>query len=429
MNNKFDLDTIDCNFKNFYIKDILKKLNLSPKCKINITNPTLIRRYYEMWNCITIKNWINFYSWIYLRNIGKILCKETEVSLFNFYSTKLHGIGKMKPDNERALEFVESKLGMVLSKLYVEKYFSDDKRKIMITELVDYIKKSFKTKLEKNTWMLKETKLKAIEKLEKMNFKIVCPNKGEWRDYNDLIINKDATIIKNLLSIKKFETDYEFSQLNRPVDKTEWFMNPHDVNAYYSPTYNEIVFPAGILQGDFFGDDMIKNFGAIGVVIGHEITHGFDDQGCKFDCNGNLHIWFSKIDTKNFSNRTIKLEKQFNRLSIEGLKLDGKLTLGENIADLGGVSISYSAMEEYMTDKNEELTEEYKKKFFTSFAKIWKSKETPESTKLKVTTDPHSPPKYRVNQILGNFEPFLNLYKITDKDGMYIKLEDRANIW
>lgn len=429
MNNKFDLNIIDCNFKNFYIKDILKKLNLSPKCKINITNPTLIRRYYEMWNCITIKNWINFYSWIYLRNIGKILCKETEESIFNFYSKKLYGIGEMKPDNERALEFVESQIGMVLSKLYVEKYFSDDKRKIMITELVDYIKKTFKTKLENNTWMLKETRLKAIEKLEKMNFKIVCPNEGEWRDYNDLIINKDLSIIDNSLNVLRFETNYEFSQLNKPVDKTEWFMNPHDVNAYYSPNYNEIVFPAGILQGDFFGDDMIKNFGGIGVVIGHEITHGFDDEGCKFDSNGNLNMWFSNIDTKNFSDKSIKLQKQFDNLSIEGLKLDGKLTLGENIADLGGVSISYMAMEEYMKYKTINLTDEDKKKFFKSFAKIWKSKATPESTRMRVTTDPHSPPIYRVNQILGNFKPFLDLYEIKEGNDMYINEEDRAHIW
>ena len=257
----------------------------------------------------------------------------------------------------------------------------------------------------------------------------MCPNEGEWRDYNDLIINKDLSIIDNSLNILRFETNYEFSQLNKQVNKTEWFMNPHDVNAYYSPNYNEIVFPAGILQGEFFGDDMIKNFGGIGVVIGHEITHGFDDEGSKFDCDGNLNIWFSKTDTKNFNDKSIKLQKQFDNLYIEGLKLDGKLTLGENIADLGGVSISYSAMEEYMKDKSIDLTNEDKKKFYTSFAKIWKCKATPESTRLRVTTDPHSPPIYRVNQILGNFKPFLDLYEIGEKDTMYINEEDRAYIW
>lgn len=426
MNNKYDLDVIDCNFKKFYIKDILSLLNLSPKSKINITNPKLIRRYYEMWNCITIKNWIEFYSWIYLRNVGQLLCRETDKIIFNFYSGVLNGVYDMKPDEERALDFVDSQIGMILSKIYVKKYFPDEKRK-MITDLVNSIKITFKKRLENNQWMSEETKLKALEKLEKMNFKIVSPNEGEWRNYNNLIIGNNLSLIENVINIKEFDEAYEFSYLNKPVDKTQWFMNPHDVNAYYSPNYNEIVFPAGILQGDFFGDNMVKNFGGIGVVIGHEITHGFDDEGRKFDCDGNLNNWFTDTDIKSFESKSIKLEKQFDNLSIEGMKLDGKLTLGENIADLGGVVISYNAMEEYMKDKD--LTDEDRKTFFTSFAKIWKSKATSESIKLRAATDPHSPPIYRVNQILGNFKPFLDLYNISDNDDMYIDENQRADIW
>ena len=426
MNNKYDLDVIDSNFKKFYIKDILSLLNLSPESKINITNPKLIRRYYELWNCITIKNWIEFYSWIYLRNVGQLLCKETDKIIFNFYSGVLNGVYDMKPDEERALDFVDSQIGMILSKIYVKKYFPNEKRK-MITDLVNSIKITFKKRLENNKWMSKETKLKALEKLEKMNFKIVCPNEGEWRNYNNLIISNTLSLIQNVMNIKEFDEAYEFSYLNKPVDKTQWFMNPHDVNAYYSPNYNEIVFPAGILQGDFFGDNMVKNFGGIGVVIGHEITHGFDDEGRKFDCDGNLNNWFTDTDIKSFESKSIKLEKQFDNLSIEGIKLNGKLTLGENIADLGGVVISYNAMEEYMKDKD--LTDEDRKTFFTSFAKIWKSKATSESTKLRAATDPHSPPIYRVNQILGNFKPFLDLYNISDNDDMYIDENERADIW
>tara|TARA_Y100000590_G_scaffold283616_1_gene319099 strand:+ start:1140 stop:3011 length:1872 start_codon:yes stop_codon:yes gene_type:complete len=426
MNNKYDLDVIDCNFKKFYIKDILSLLNLSPHGKINITNPKLIRRYYELWNCITIKNWIDFYSWIYLRNIGQLLCKETDKIIFNFYSGVLNGVYDMKPDEERAVDFVDSQIGMILSKIYVKKYFPDEKRK-MVIDLVNSIKITFKKRLENNQWMSKETKLKALEKLEKMNFKIVSPNEGEWRNYNNLIIDNNLLLIQNVMNIKEFEESYEFSYLNKPVDKTQWFMNPHDVNAYYSPNYNEIVFPAGILQGDFFGDNMIKNFGGIGVVIGHEITHGFDDEGRKFDSDGNLNNWFTEADIKSFESKSIKLEKQFDNLSIEGMRLNGKLTLGENIADLGGVVISYNAMEEYMKDKD--MTDEDRKTFFTSFAKIWKSKATPESIKLRVATDPHSPPIYRVNQILGNFEPFLDLYNISENDDMYIDENERADIW
>ena len=424
MNNKYDLEVIDCNFKKFRIKDILNYLDLKPKGKINIVNPRLIRRYHEMWDCITIKNWIDFYSWIYLRNIGRILSKETDKKIFEFYSGVLKGVDKMKSHKEQALEFVDLKLGMILSKSYVTKYFSNEKKQ-MILDLVTSIKNTFEERLKINKWMTPETKVKALEKLEKMNFKIISPADNEWRNFDELIVSNDLTIIQNTMNINKFEVNYRYSKLNKLVDKTEWFMNPHDVNAYYSPNYNEIVFPAGILQGDFFGDNMIKNFGGIGVVIGHEIIHGFDDEGRKFDCYGNLQNWFTQQDIINFEERTKKLENQFNKLSINSIKIDGKLTLGENIADLGGIVISYNAMEKYMKDKT--ITDDDRKLFFTSFAKIWKSKSTPESTELQVTIDPHSPPKFRVNQILGNFEPFINIYKISKNDKMYVN--DRVDIW
>ena len=428
INNKFTLNIINCNFKDFYIKDTIKSLNMfcGDNGSINITNPTLIKKYYNMWKCITIKNWKDFYSWIYLRNIGTILSKETDKIKNNFYNGVLNGVYDMKSDEERAFEFSESKLGMILSKEYVKKYFPDDKRK-MIIDLVNSIKITFRKKLELNKWMSENTKVKAFEKLEKMNFKIVSPNDGEWRNYSELIVSNDLSIIENYMNIKKFEYEYELSELNKPVDKKKWFMNPHQVNAYYSPNYNEIVFPAGILQGDFFGDNMIKNFGGIGVVIGHEITHGFDDEGRKFDSDGNLNNWFCNKDIKLFEERASKLKNQFDKLEIEGININGKLTLGENIADLGGVIISYEAMEEYMKDKV--LSDEDKKMFFTSFAKIWKYKATPETIKLRVTTDPHSPPKYRVNQILGNFEPFIKLYDISENDLMYIDNNDRVDIW
>jgi putative endopeptidase len=424
MNNKYDLEVIDCNFKKFKIKDILEYLNLKPDRKINIVNPKLIRRYHEMWKCITIKNWIDFYSWIYLRNIGQILSKETDDIIFNFYSGVLNGVYKMKPREERALDFIDLKLGMILSKIYVKQYFPKEKRELIL-DLVSSIKNTFKNRLKINKWMSPETKEKALEKLKKMNFKIISPAENEWRNFDELKVLNDLSIIQNIMNINKFEIDYKYSKLNKAVDKTEWFMNPHDVNAYYSPNYNEIVFPAGILQGEFFGDDMIKNFGGIGVVIGHEIIHGFDDEGRKFDCYGNLQNWFTKQDIINFEEKSKKLENQFNKLSINNIKLNGKLTLGENIADLGGVIISYNAMEEYMKDKS--ITDDDRKMFFTSFAKVWKSKSTPESMELQLTIDPHSPPEFRVNQILGNFKPFLNIYNISENDNMYVN--DRVDIW
>lgn len=428
INNKFTLNIINCNYKDFYITDTIASLNMfcDDNSSINIRNPTLIKNYYNMWKCIPIKNWKDFYSWIYLRNIGTILSKETDKIIFNFNNGVLYGVYDMKSDEERAFKFSESKLGMILSKEYVKKYFPDDKKNLII-DLVESIKISFRKKLELNKWMSKNTKVKALEKLEKMNFKIVSPNDGEWRNYSELIVSNDLSIIENYMNIKKFEYNYELSELNKPVDKKRWFMNPHEVNAYYDPNYNEIVFPAGILQGEFFGDNMIQNFGGIGFVIGHEITHGFDDEGRKFDSDGNLNNWFCSEDIKLFEERASKLKNQFDKLEIEGININGKLTLGENIADLGGVIISYEAMEEYMKDKV--LSDEDKKMFFTSLAKILKYKATTEYIKLSVTTDPHSPHKYRVNQILGNFEPFLELYDISENDLMYIDNNERAYIW
>lgn len=427
MNNKYDLEVIDKNFSKLFIKDLLKYLKLETQYKINIINPKFLKRFYEMWKGITIKNWIEYFSWVYLRYFGEILSKETNKIIFDFYSGTLNGVKEMKPERERALDFVSSRVGMILSKVYVQKYFPEEKRENVI-ELVNCIKNKFRERLLENTWMCDETKDKAIIKLDKMNFKIVSPNEGEWRNYDNLEILDSNSLIRNVLNIKKFEFDFELSQLNKELDRTLWFMNPHDVNAYYSPNYNEIVFPAGILQGDFFGDDMIKNFGGIGVVIGHEITHGFDDEGRKFDDEGNLNNWWNSNDIKKFECRANKLEKQFDKLTLEGLKLNGKLTLGENIADLGGVVIGYYALSDYMNNKGE-FTDDHKMTFFKSFANIWKSNATPESNKLRVTTDPHSPPIYRVNEILKNFTPFIDLYNITNSDNMYLCENDRISIW
>ena len=296
-------------------------------------------------------------------------------------------------------------------------------------DLVNRIKNTFHKRLGENEWMSDSTKKEAFNKLDKMNFKIISPNDGEWRDYSKLELDYKLPLSKNISKINKYEFAFELSQLNNKVDKSLWFMNPHDVNAYYSPNYNEMVFPAGILQGDFFGDDMVNNFGAIGVVIGHELTHGFDDEGRKFDSDGNLRDWWSKEDKIKFDIQASKLEKQFDNLSIEGVKLNGKLTLGENLADLGGIVISYNALEDYVRETRE-FNDLDKSKFFKSFANIWKSKATPESTKVRVSTDPHAPPMYRVNQILRNFSHFINLYGISETDSdIYLSESDRVNIW
>jgi putative endopeptidase len=235
------------------------------------------------------------------------------------------------------------------------------------------------------------------------------------------------TLLVNVLNCYRFENKFDNSFLYKKKDETLWFMSPHEVNAYYSPSYNEIVFPAGILMEPFFfNNDMARSFGGIGAVIGHEITHGFDDKGREYDSDGNFNDWWTESDAKKYKERTDKLRHQFDNLMIEGHKVNGSLTLGENIADLGGVSISYYAMMNYFDNS---LTDEHKRTFFENYATVWKCKTRPEETIKRLATDPHSPPCFRVNQILSNFTDFYKVYNVTEESKLYLPESERAVIW
>jgi putative endopeptidase len=298
--------------------------------------------------------------------------------------------------------------------------------------MVEYIKKYLRERIIQLDWMSNNTKLKALEKLDAMIIKIGYPDK--WREYK-ADISESYSYLKNNLNCNIDDNTYEYNKLYKNVDKNEWYMFPQEVNAYYNPSNNEIVFPAGILQKPFFSDqyDIALNFGGIGSVIGHEITHGFDDQGCKFDAKGNLKNWWEKSDYDNYKLKTELIKDQFNKYEINGINVNGELTLGENIADLGGVHISLQSMKKYLEDHPEEdvvfnnLTPY--QRFFINYAVIWRSNTRDEEIKNRLTTDPHSPPPLRVNGILKNIDEFYNSFTINKEQKLYLDYENRLRIW
>ena len=331
---------------------------------------------------------------------------------FAFYGQYLKGQQVQRPMDKRALNLINGILGEAFGKLYVQKYFSPEAKKEMEV-MIDYLKKSYRQHINNLDWMSATTKEKALEKLSKFNVKIAYPDK--WEDYSKLVIEspKDgANLYSNLKNIEKWDYEKALEKIGKPVDKTKWGMSPQTVNAYYSPLNNEIVFPAAILQAPFFDfkADPAVNFGGIGAVIGHEIAHGFDDGGARFDGDGNLNNWWTEEDKKNFEVKVKQLADQFSKYEpVKGNFVNGVFTSGENIADLAGVAIAYDALQMYLKDKgNQELISGYSQnqRFFLSWATIWRTKSTEKYMINQVKTDPHTPGYFRAFAPLTNVDAF-----------------------
>lgn len=338
-----------------------------------------------------------------------------------------------KKDSQRWKKMVgrvDRGLGDLLGQLYVKKYFNDTAKKRM-DELVNNLQKAFSVRIEKLDWMSSETKTKAQAKLNSFMKKIGYPDK--WKNFDDVNIDK-TTFFANALSVRAHHQKEKLAKINQPVDRTEWGMSPPTVNAYYNPSNNEIVFPAGILQFPFFdanADDAI-NYGAIGMVIGHEMTHGFDDQGSQYDDKGNLVNWWTSEDGEKFKGKTTGLVDLYSSYTIlDNLHVKGDLTLGENIADVGGLAIAYDAFK--MTQQGQDTTKidgfSPDQRFFLGYAQVWRMKSRDESLRSRITTDPHSPEIYRVNGPASNFDPFYAAFNVKEGDKMYIAPEKRAKIW
>ncbi|WP_309640035.1 M13 family metallopeptidase [Flavobacterium sp.] len=354
---------------------------------------------------------------------------------FDFYGKTLNGILKRRPLDERALQTVNFSIGEALGKLYVEKMFPAE-AKAKAESMIKNIIQAYKVRINNLTWMSPATKTKAIEKLNKLIIKIGYPD--HWKDYGTLKItaaNEGGSYFENMNNISSWNFNDEVRKLGKPVDKTEWFMSPQTVNAYYNPSYNEIVFPAAILQPPYYDYrvDEALNFGAVGAVIGHEISHGFDDSGSRYNAEGNLVDWWTEDDLKQFTALGTALADQYSALEpFPGIHVDGKFTLGENIGDLGGINAAYDGLQMYLkSNKNPGLIDGYtpEQRFFISWATVWRSKAREESIKTQVKTDPHSPDNYRGYVPLQNVDAFYKAFDIKEGDKMYIAPDKRVKIW
>ncbi|CVK15716.1 putative endopeptidase [Apibacter mensalis] len=370
-----------------------------------------------------------------VRNAANSLTKELDDIHFDFYGKTLSGQLEQRSMEKRALTSINSLVGEAFGKLYVAEVFPEEAKR-NAKELIEYLKKSFAIHINNLKWMSQPTKQKALDKLSKFMVKIGYPDK--WKDYSNLeikSIEEGGSYFQNQLNAVVFNYQRNKNKIDKPVDKTEWLMSPQTVNAYYNPSYNEIVFPAAILQPPFYNytADAAVNFGGIGAVIGHEISHGFDDSGSQFDGDGNLKDWWTPMDKEKFEAATQALEKQFNAYEpVLGLHINGKLTLGENIADLGGVAIAYDALQLYLKDKgNPGKIDNYtpEQRYFLSWATIWRTKNKDEALINQIKTDPHAPGYYRAMAPLENVEGFYKAFNVQKGDKMFKPKKERIIIW
>lgn len=376
----------------------------------------------------------NYLAYRIIASSTGILTQEIDQISFDFYGKYLNGQQEQRPMNKRALGLINGILGEAFGKLYVEKYFPESSKEDMKI-LVDFLLKSFKIHIKNLEWMSAPTKEKALEKLSKFVVKIGYPDK--WEDYSQMqILSKEegGNYFKNLENIEKWAYQKQLSEVGKEVDKDKWHMSPQTVNAYYNPLNNEIVFPAAILQPPFYNPnaDAAVNFGGIGAVIGHEITHGFDDSGAMFNSEGNLENWWTDEDKQNFEKVTQALAEQFNQYEpVKGTFINGKFTNGENIADLGGVSIAYDALHMYLGDQIIEDIDNFtpSQRFFISWATVWRTLSTEEYKINQVKTDVHSPGYFRAFAPLTNVDAFYKAFDVKEGDKHYKKPEDRIKIW
>ena len=372
-------------------------------------------------------------TWQIIDGSAGYLTTEIFMENFNFYGKVLSGREEPTPLWKRAVSSVDGTLGEAVGQMYVAKYFPAENKARML-ELVGNLQVALGERIDEQEWMSDETKAKAHEKLASFIVKIGYPDK--WRDYTALEINKDDSYFTNLLRAAKFEQEYSLSFLDKPVDKAKWYMTPQTVNAYYNPSSNEICFPAGILQYPFFdmqADDAF-NYGAIGVVIGHEMTHGFDDQGAQFDKDGNLINWWTDEDREKFQERTKVMAEYFNQIEVApGVHANGYLTLGENIADHGGLNISFQAFTNAQAAAKDKLTVcdgfTPEQRFFLAYANLWAQNIRPEQVLVQTKSDPHSLGEWRVNGALPHINAWYKAWNVTEESPMYVKPEERVTIW
>jgi putative endopeptidase len=395
-----------------------------------VSQPSYLKGFNEVLNRTPLATWKAYFQWHLLHSNAPYLSKAFVDENFAFYGATLSGVTAMRPRWKRGVALVEGALGESLGKLYVAQYFPPE-RKARMEALVKNLMTAYRQSIDKLDWMSPATKKQAQAKLTKFTTKIGYPNK--WRDYSALSIAPDD-LAGNVARWREFDYNRELNKLGKPIDRDEWMMTPQTVNAYYNPELNEIVFPASILQPPFFdadADDAV-NYGAIGGVIGHEISHGFDDQGSQYDGDGNLRDWWTKADHKNFAAKSRQLVAQYNAYSpVPGQHVNGELTLGENIADNSGVAIAYKAYQLSLGGKKAPVIDGYtgEQRFYIGFAQVWRMKMREAQQLVLLKVDPHSPGQFRANGSMRNQPGFYRAFNVKPGDKMYLPPKERVIMW
>ena len=428
--NKFataDLSTITDKFN---WQAFLQAENVASQKDIIINQPDFIEGFGKVFDETSLDTWKQYLTFNTLSAFSGYLTADLDNENFDFFSKQLNGRQEQRPQWKRGVSVVNSNLGEVIGKVYVARHFTPEAKSRM-SELVENLRNAYGSSIDDLAWMSADTKKAAHVKLAAFTPKIGYPDK--WEDYSSLTIKSDD-IVGNIIRSRKVSSEKEIAKLGGPIRKWEWHMTPQTVNAYYNPPANEIVFPAAILQPPFFNmkADEAVNYGGIGAVIGHEMGHGFDDQGSKYDATGNLRNWWTEQDLKEFANRTQALVKQYAGYQVfDDLNVNGELTLGENIGDLSGVTIAYKAYQASLNGKEAPVIDELTgdQRFFMGYAQIWRSKIVEKSMRNRVATDPHSPGEFRALGSLSNMNEFYQAFNVKEGDAMYIAPEKRVKIW
>ncbi len=428
--NKFATKKLNSLTSKFNWQAFLAAEGVASQKDIIINQPDFIEGFGNVFAQTSLETWKQYLTFNTLSAFSSYLTADLDNENFNFFSKQLNGRNEQRPQWKRGVGVVNGNLGEVIGKVYVTRHFTPQAKDRMST-LVENLRNAYGASIDDLEWMSDGTKKAAHIKLAAFTPKIGYPD--QWEDYSKLAIKVDD-LVGNIIRSRKVSSEKEISKLGGPIRKWEWGMTPQTVNAYYNPTVNEIVFPAAILQAPFFNmkaDDAV-NYGGIGAVIGHEMGHGFDDQGSKYDATGNLRNWWTEQDLKEFSTRTKALVEQYADYQVfDDLNVNGKLTLGENIGDLSGVTIAYKAYKASLNGKKalviDGLTGD--QRFFIGYAQIWRSKIVEKSMRNRVATDPHSPGEFRALGSLSNMNEFYQAFNVKEGDAMYIAPEKRVKIW
>jgi putative endopeptidase len=428
--NKYDMKAARDLMPRFDLVTYLAGIDAGEEVMVNVDNIALYPMLDALLEATPMSDWKAYFRWHLLRATASSLPEAFETESFEFYGKTLGGQKEQKERWQRILGAGSGDIGQLISQLYVAENFSPES-KLAMEQLVDYLIVAMRERLTTIEWMSEDTRREALRKLEGFGYKIGYPD--VWRDYTGLEIVPDQWL-GNRIEASRFEFNRNISKLGQPVDPHEWSMAPHIVNAYYHPLRNEIVFPAGILQSPFFdlGADDAVNYGAIGSVIGHEITHGFDDQGSKFDATGRMRDWWATEDAAEFEGRAQVVVDQFNAFEVEdGLSVNGELTLGENIADLGGLKIALTALMTALdgSDIADVAGLSPQQRFYISYARAWRQNYTDEYLRLLVNSDPHSPNHFRCNGPLSNLASFGEAFDIAEGSPSLRPIAERADVW